>query len=294
MEKKNQRRRKIAAFLGIIALSSPMLFPRAVQAKEETGAKNPYLVDDFEGYGEDEGLLAGSWATNGEEKSSYTIALTAEQVYEGAYALEFRYRQSKIGWGGCEIAKVADWSGCNALQFWVVPDDGKQRAVVQINTAAEGSFEAYLLDYEEYAKADTPLLVTLPFSAFVNPVSGKALTGEAAAEVYSIGFWVSALPDSGTFDADGYMEGALILDCVRAVNVIEEQGAVLERWLDGRFLGDKALEDEAGAPGRRKTAWLVAAALISGIIFIISSSWFVALAGKRRQGVDEDGNDREE
>lgn len=289
MDKKNRRMRRAIAPWAAVTLSSVLLFTYSAQAQEDSAAADPYLVDDFESYMGDEGLLGEVWATNGEENSQYSISLSSQQAYDGGYSLEFKYRQTESGWGGCEIAKVTDWSGCNALQFLVAPDGRKQRVVVQINTASEGSFEAYLLDYPEYVEADVPLLVTLPFRSFVNPGSGKELTAEAAAEVYSLGFWISAVPDSGVFDEDGYMEGALYFDAVRAINAIDLQQPLLERWSEGRFLGEKVPETEEEE--NRITGWMIAVPVISGVIFILSFSFFVALAGKGKKGEYEDGND---
>lgn len=291
MDKKDWRGWERTALFVVAVLSGLMIFPRAVQAQEDIGAGNdPYLVDNFEGYeGEDAGL-SRVWATGGEENCWYTISLTTEQIYEGEYAMKMVYGQTESGWGGCEIAKATDWSGCNALQLWITPDDQGQRVVVQINTAADGSYEVNLLDYPEYAEADTPLLVTIPFRSFVNPVSGKTLTKETASEIYSIGLWVSAMPDAGDFNQDGYVEGTLYFDGVRALNAVNLEKPVLERWSEGRFLGENVPESDTAE--NETDERMVTVLVVSGVIFIIAFICFVAavLAGKRKRGVNGDGN----
>lgn len=290
MGKKDQKGWKRAALFAAVVLSGWTFFPHVVQAQEDTGAEDPYLVDNFEGYDGESAELSRVWATGGEENSSYTISLSSQPVYEGGYAMKLAYRQTTNGWGGCEIAKAANWSGCNALQFWIAPDGKRQRILVQINTASEGTYEADLLDYPEYVEADTSLLVTIPFYAFINPVSGKGLTSEEAAEIYSMGFWINAMPKTAFFDQDGYLEGALYFDGIRAINAADLQEPVLERWSEGRFLGKKASESDADEDRRKKR--MMAVTIISGIIFMIAFNGFVtlALAGKRKRGVSEDGN----
>lgn len=177
---------------------------------------NPFLVDDFESYGGVGSLLSGSWSINKDSGCKLTLSLVKDFAYDGQYALQFDYQETKNGWAGCELLKEADWSGCNALQFLVVPDGKNQKTVVQINTSAGGSYEAYLQTYPEYARAAKPLLVTIPFEEFQDKNGGGKLTEAAASSISGIGFWVNAIPDSEAVDADGYVSGTLIYDAVRA------------------------------------------------------------------------------
>ena len=77
-------------------------------------------------------------------------------------------RKQALDGQGATTKNEADWSDCNALQFWVVPDGKNQKTVIQINTLDGGSYEAYLNNYEGYTSTTEPLLVTIPFSEFVD------------------------------------------------------------------------------------------------------------------------------
>lgn len=175
-------------------------------------------VDDFEIYGGLSNLLANKWSTNKDSGCTIDISLVNEPRYEGDYALKFVYNETKTGWGGATISKEADWSVYNALRFWVKPDGKNQKTVIQIN-AGGGSYEAYLDLYDEYANADTPLLVTLPFSEFKDKSGGAPLGGEALKNISQFGLWVNAIPDSYAF-ADGAetVSGVLYYDDIRAVS----------------------------------------------------------------------------
>ncbi len=176
-------------------------------------------VDDFEIYGGLSNLLANKWSTNKDSGCTIDISLVNEPRYEGDYALKFVYNKTKTGWGGATISKEADWSGYNALRFWVKPDGKNQKTVIQIN-AGGGSYEAYLDLYDEYTNADTPLLVTLPFSEFKDKSGGAPLGGEALKNISQFGLWVNAIPDSDAFaDGAGTVSGVLYYDDIRAVSV---------------------------------------------------------------------------
>ena len=176
-------------------------------------------VDDFEIYGGLSNLLANKWSTNKDSGCTIDISLVNEPRYEGDYALKFVYNETKTGWGGATISKEADWSGYNALRFWVKPDGKNQKTVIQIN-AGGGSYEAYLDLYDEYTNADTPLLVTLPFSEFKDKSGGAPLGGEALKNISQFGLWVNAIPDSDAFaDGAGTVSGVLYYDDIRAVSV---------------------------------------------------------------------------
>lgn len=207
---------------------------------------NPFLVDDFESYGGVASLLGGSWSTNKDSGCSLDISLTEGYAYDGQYAMKFDYQETKNGWAGCELLKEADWSGCNALQFMVVPDGNNQKTVVQINTSTGGSYEAYLQNYPEFTRTTEPLLVTLPFEEFQDKNGAGKLTAAAAASVSGIGFWVNAIPDSAAVDENGYVGGTLIYDAVRA-GVTDHSEPVFEPVDFGAVDGADAKEGDADA-----------------------------------------------
>lgn len=178
---------------------------------------NALLVDDFESYFGEATLLNSSWAVNKDSGSDLEISLSKDNVFEGDYSLKFAYDETMTGWAGITMAKEADWSTSNALQFWVVPDGKNQKTVIQINTSDGGSYEAYLNTYEEYAADIEPLLVTLPFSEFVDKRTQAPLTSEAARQVTNIGLWMNAISDSTAIE-DGRVSGALYYDRIMAVS----------------------------------------------------------------------------
>ncbi len=190
-----------------------------IEAPEE----DPYEIDGFENYYGVDSLLTKNWATNKASGSGITLSLITdeEKVYDGDYAMQFTYRETSDGWAGATISKEVDWSDCNALQLYTIPDGKNQKVVVQI-TANNTVYEAYLNLYEDYA-ADTdktPLLVTIPFTEFCqrdtagNPKGG--LTQDCTS-VTSFGLWVNAIGDSDAIDENGMVEGTIIYDKITAV-----------------------------------------------------------------------------
>ncbi|MDO5408684.1 MAG: glycosyl hydrolase [Eubacteriales bacterium] len=177
--------------------------------------EDPFLVDDFESYAGLESLLSASWTSNKDSGCEFSAVPSADYAYDGEYSLRIAYDETKNGWAGCEFAKEADWSGCNALQFLVVPDQNHQRTVVQIKTEG-GVFEAWLQEYPEYVNSQEPLLLTLPFEEFKDRNGTGMLTPELAASISGLGFWVNAIPDSEAIGADGRVKGELYYDAVRA------------------------------------------------------------------------------
>ncbi|MCD8189103.1 MAG: hypothetical protein LUD78_02605, partial [Clostridiales bacterium] len=171
---------------------------------EETEA-DPYLVDDFESYYGVDSLLTSTWATNKASGSTISMTLTdaTGEAQEG-YGLNFTYSETSGGWAGATISKEVDWSDCNALQFWTIPDANQQKVVIQIQ-ANDTCYEAYLNLYEDYAAlAGQPTLVTIPFTEFCqrdtegNPTGGLV---NDCSSVTSFGLWVNAI-DNEYFDGD--------------------------------------------------------------------------------------------
>ena len=180
--------------------------------------RDPLCVDDFERYYGSSELLNSSWAVNKDSGCELALTLADDVFYDGEYSLRFEYRETRTGWAGATVPCEADWSSCNALQFWVVPDGKNQKTVVQINTSDGGSYEVYLNTYEAYASSSEPLLVTMPFSEFVDKGGRGALTSAAAANVSNFGLWVNAVPDSDAVDENGQVSGVLYYDSIKAVD----------------------------------------------------------------------------
>ncbi|MBE9880978.1 glycosyl hydrolase [Enterococcus casseliflavus] len=178
--------------------------------------KDPLLVDNFESYYGESSMLNSSWAVNKDSGSNLVISLSEDNVFEGDFSLQFSYDETNTGWAGATIAKESDWSACNALQFWVVPDGKNQKTVIQINTVDGGSYEAYLNMYEEYATTTEPMFVTLPFLEFVDKRNQTRLTSEAAGGVTNFGLWMNAISDSSAI-TDGRVSGTIYYDEIIAV-----------------------------------------------------------------------------
>lgn len=179
------------------------------------------LVDDFENYYGSDSQLEKFWTYNKDTNCAVSFTLNKSKVSSGNYGVAFKYDETSTGWGGATINKEADWSNCNALQFYMVPDGNLQKTVIQI-TAGGIVYEVYLQKYAAYQKAGkTPILVTIPFSEFCqrdtegNPKGG--LVNDCKA-VTSIGLWVNALEGTKAVK-DGRVSGTLYYDAITAVNV---------------------------------------------------------------------------
>ena len=124
--------------------------------------KDPALVDDFESYYGDGGLLKAAYSTNCGTGCSVEPLLSAKHA-GGETGLDFHYTITKDGYGG--IVKNlggVDWSPYDAVQFWVMPDGKGQKLICQLNANGE-DFE---VDLTDVAQQTAPQLVTLPFSLF--------------------------------------------------------------------------------------------------------------------------------
>lgn len=202
----------------------------------EPPVEDPYEIDDFENYSGVDSLLTKSWATNKATGNTISLNLTQEEgkVFSGEYAMKFTYNETSDGWAGATISKEVDWSNCNALQFYTIPDGNNQKVVIQL-TANGVCYEAYLNTYDAYAQDTdgTPLLVTVPFNEFCqrdtegNPKGGLA---QDCKSVTSFGLWVNAIADSPAV-TDGKVSGTIYYDKITAVTT-EAKEAVFEKTGD--------------------------------------------------------------
>ena len=85
-------------------------------------AENPLLVDDFDNYYGDNGLLGGAYNANTGSGCTVVPKLSGEK-HGGTNGLAFQYSINKGGYAGIvKSLKNANWSGCCGLQFWLKPD----------------------------------------------------------------------------------------------------------------------------------------------------------------------------
>ena len=211
--------------------------------------EDPYEIDGFENYYGVDSLLNSKWSTNKDSGCQINLKLVQEKgsVQDGEYALAFTYNETKNGWAGATISKEVDWSDCDALQFYTIPDGNNQKIVIQL-TANGTVYEAYLNLYEEYAANDgkTPILVTIPFADFVqrdtagNPAGGLA---DDKSKVTSFGLWVNALPDSDAIGEDGMVSGTIVYDKITAVKSGQDK-ATFHPAAAEKFLFDDVDRDD--------------------------------------------------
>ena len=175
-----------------------------------------------------------------------TISLNKEKdkLYEGDYSMKFAYEETSDGWAGATITKEVDWSDCNALQFYTIPDGKNQKVVIQLNAGGK-TYEAYLNDYEEYRHKTIPLLVTIPFADFCErDTEGHPKGGlvKDCSSVVSFGLWVNAIADSSAV-VDGKVSGTIYYDKITAVKT-ENEKASFEEVKEKPDIPDKPSDDQ--------------------------------------------------
>lgn len=186
---------------------------------------DPYLIDGFENYYGIDDQLTGAWTVNADTGCKVELSHTTKKKSDGNYGLQFTYDETETGWGGATISKEVDWSDCNALQFYMVPDGKNQKTVIQIN--ANGvTYEVYLQEYEAFRKnGSNPVMVTIPFSEFCQrDTEGKPKGGLAAdsGSIQSFGLWVNAVAGSDAI-TDARVSGTLYYDSITAVTSSVEE-----------------------------------------------------------------------
>lgn len=207
---------------------------------------DPYEIDGFENYMGVDSLLNTAWAVNKATGNVITISLNKEKdkLYEGDYSMKFAYEETSDGWAGATITKEVDWSDCNALQFYTIPDGKNQKVVIQLNAGGK-TYEAYLNDYEEYRDKTIPLLVTIPFADFCErDTEGHPKGGlvKDCSSVVSFGLWVNAIADSPAI-IDGKVNGTIYYDKITAVKT-ENEKASFEEVKEKPDTPDKPSDDQ--------------------------------------------------
>lgn len=181
--------------------------------------EDPYLIDGFENYYGVDSLLTKKWATNKATGNTISISVVKDKHYTGDYSMKFTYNETSDGWSGATVSKEVNWSDCNALQFWTIPDGKNQKVVIQL--VANGKvYEVYLNLYKDYQNSKSPMLVTIPFSDFCerdtagNPKGGLV---KDCTSVTSFGLWVNAIADSSAV-VNGKVTGTIYYDDITAVD----------------------------------------------------------------------------
>ncbi len=213
--------KKLGKNLGTIALylNDNKVQSVTVTYNVKAPKEDPFLIDGFENYYGVDDQLTKAWTTNADSDCKVTLSLTKNKKSDGDYGLKFTYDETANGWGGATISKEVDWSDCNALQFYMVPDGKNQKTVIQIN-AGGITYETYLNTYEAFAKnGSKPIKVTIPIAEFCerdtegNPKGGLVNNSK---NIQSFGLWVNAVADSDAV-SDGRVSGTLYYDQITAV-----------------------------------------------------------------------------
>ncbi|MBE6071919.1 MAG: hypothetical protein E7208_08160 [Clostridium butyricum] len=177
--------------------------------------KDPKVVDDFEGYGNENKLLQKEWATNYASGCYVEPRLSSQgdNINNGEKGLEFKYKisneKSSEGWAGITTNLNADWSDCNSLQFWCKPDGNGQKLVIQITSNGE-DFEVHL---PEFAGTTEPKVLTIPFSEF----KGKNNGTFDPYHIDRFGIWCNTILDE---NSNGLVniDSSMFFDDIKAVN----------------------------------------------------------------------------
>lgn len=163
---------------------------------------DPYVVDDFESYYGDDGLLAGAYSKNCGNGSDVTWKLSNEHE-AGEMGLSFHYHIAKGGYAGIvKQLKGVDWSDANAVEFWIHPDGRGQKLIIQLNSNGE-DFE---VDLSKLAKETAPQKVRLPFAQFVGKNGGQF----DKTAVQHFGIYCNSLSDET-------VDSVMVFDSIRAV-----------------------------------------------------------------------------
>jgi mannan endo-1,4-beta-mannosidase len=164
----------------------------------------PGVVDDFEGYGDDEALRA-ELSTAGVN----TLTLETGTVGGGAKALRLGYDFTSQTYTGVIKKFSDDWSAYSDLSIWVRPDGSGNRMVLQL--VADGvSFEAY-----PSLAGTTAQVVTIPFADW-RPApwdtshADRRLTYDELAKITQFNIYVNEVP------AAGVTSGSIVVDEIRA------------------------------------------------------------------------------
>ncbi|GAA1860678.1 glycosyl hydrolase [Myceligenerans crystallogenes] len=167
----------------------------------------PGVVDDFEGYGDDDALAAQYVRYGANELDLVTAA--DGPVGEGEQAVRMSYDFATQGYTGFGRQVGADWSGNWAFQAWVDPDASSNKLVLQM-VAGGVSYEAY-----PSLAGDEPYLATIPFADW-RPApwdtahADRRVSQEDLADVTQFNVYVNK-------NETGAASGAVVLDDVRAV-----------------------------------------------------------------------------
>jgi mannan endo-1,4-beta-mannosidase len=213
---------KLGATIGYVELYSDdkLLDTVRILFNIKEAEKNPKLVDNFESYIGEDALLQTKWSTNAGTGCSVNPSLVQDNKNNGEYGLQFKYRisteKTSEGWTGITKTIDADWSNCDALQFWCKPDGKGQKLVIQITSKGE-DFEVFM---PEFSGTTEPKLITLPFSQF----KGKNNGVFDPSKIEKMGIWCNTIVPKG-YTGSWTVDSAMYFDDIKAIDTKAQTGS---------------------------------------------------------------------
>ena len=179
------------------------------------------LVDDFEGYGDEDELLQDVWKTNAGTGCSIVPQLGKDG---NNHFLKFNYNINTSildeGYAGILKSKKCDWSDYDAVEITIKPDGNAQKLVIQMTSNGE-DFEVHLPEFAGTTEAKT---LRIPFSDFKGKQNGKF----DPANITSFGLWCNTIvPEGheGTWTVDSTFEFDNFRAC-KMSDLTEEEKAI--------------------------------------------------------------------
>lgn len=160
------------------------------------------LVDDFESYAGDSGLLREAWLRNGNgDMNTITVETSPFHANRGS-AMKFVYNLGASGYTGVAKTINADWSSGKGVELWFKGDGLEQDILFQLSSGS-GAFEAHLNDFEPFDKTSTePQKLTIPFDQF-KPKSGGVLN---PADMKAFAIYVNAVNGAKVTNSALYLD----------------------------------------------------------------------------------------
>lgn len=195
------------------------------------------VVDDFEGYGDEDSLLQGAWSTN--SGSGCSVVPTLVKDKDGNHKMKFNYKISteilEEGYAGILNSKKCDWSDYDALQIYIKPDGKAQKLVVQITCNGE-DFEVHLPEFAGTTEGKT---LVIPFSEFKGKQNGKF----DPANITSFGLWCNTIVPEGnegawTVDSSFEFDNIKAVKQSELVDPVEEATAAVEKAEKSKLKAD--------------------------------------------------------
>lgn len=185
------------------------LFTRFTQNTE-----SPLIVDTFEQYFGDDGLLRQAYSSNGDK---IQISLSENQKQEGKYGMVYDYEVGDKGYAGRQISFEKNWQGANALSFWLKHSGYPQHLTVQIRIG-NVSYEKNIVLTEA-----SEGLVSLPLSEFLP----AAWEGNQSARIDQVG--LGQVSQFALYLGGEKGTGTLYIDDIQAVTR-EDLPAIVDKY----------------------------------------------------------------